>query len=445
MKKFIFAALAAFFLFGASAGAANVGDKISEAVYSDLSVYVNHYPIPAYVVNDYAVIVAEDLADYCCDVLWDGNARTLNITKSADKTEFTSPAVYNTSFPTGTKCADVLYTDIKTYVNGTEVTSFNVNGRTMIVIDEFGNNMDGYAWVPDIRAAKAWLDGKHIKDYAPLTNRTELLFYDDPDDHVFPEEYTGQYDFDFDGTNESISLNVISSNQSDKWTGQTMQVTIGNRTTSVETVEASISAVYVCDIDATDGVKDIAVITTEASSDPFLRIFRYDNSLSVYKFEFKNYWDDETSILEYDPLGYVDKYYLNVNDDGSITIEEQTDSAGMWEVLKKYYRDSDGIFKEQVPQYYEILPIFMENILYWSSDLTGYERTMWEKGYIKSNVKYQSNGFTINKGEYFKVIYDDGNDYIYVVKENGSAGWIYIGYDADNRYKLNDRFFYLAG
>ena len=315
----------------------------------------------------------------------------------------------------------------------------------MIVIDEFGNNMDGYAWVPEIRAAKAWLDGKNIKEYAPLTNRTELLFYDELNDHVFPEEYSGQYDFDFDGTNESISLNVISSNPADKWTGQNMQVTIGNRTTSVETVEASISAVYVCDIDATDGVKDIAVITTEASSDPFLRIFRYDNSLSVYKFEFKNYWDNETTILDYNGIGYVDKYYLNVNDDGSITIEEQTDSAGMWEVLKKYYRDTDGIFKELVPQYYEILPIFMENILYWSSDLTGYERTMWEKGYIKSNVKYQSNGFTINKDEYFKVMYDDGNDHIYVVKENGNAGWIYIGYDADNRYKINDRFFYLAG
>lgn len=444
MKRIIFTIIAVIALFGAAANAENVGDKIGEAVYSDLSVYINHYPIPAYVVNDYAVIIAEDLVNYCCDVDWDGNTRTLSITKSDEKTSFNVPEIYKTSMPVGTKYSDVLYTDIQAHVNGNSVTSFNINGRTMIVIDEFGNYTDGYTWVPELRAAKAWLDGKHITEYRPLSQRTVNLF--NLYDYDYTEHFYNSADFDFDGKAEKIAID-ISSPTEDTWMDQKMRITIGDSVRTVDTIGAWIAAVYVCDIDASDGCKDIAIITDEGSADPVLRIFRYDDYLTQYQFQGYDYYEDRVSAIDELWTGYIDSCYFNANDDGSITVECQTPSMGMWNVYKTFYRDDYGVFVEAKPEYYEILPDFMQNALEYM-DIYGKERTMWQQGYIKAYIKFSSNGLTINKGDYFKVLYDDGNDYVYAVKENGKAGWIYIGWTDTNwedRYNLNQHYFYMAG
>ena len=42
----------------------------------------------------------------------------------------------------GKKAQNVLYTDIKTYINGAEVTSYNINGKTIVFFEDlrvFGN------------------------------------------------------------------------------------------------------------------------------------------------------------------------------------------------------------------------------------------------------------------------------------------------------------------
>ncbi len=441
MKRFISVLLAVLVCaLCINAAAAEVGDKISEAVYSDLAVYINHYAIPAYVIDDYAVIVAEDLADYCCDVVWDGSSRTLNITKSDSKTEFTAPLTYKTSMPTGTVYADVLHTDIQTFVNGNPVTSFNVNGRTMIVIDEFGSYMDGYDWVPELRAAKAWLGGKHIKEYAPLTPRTEELFRNSysNDIYAWTESYSGSYDFDFDGIDEGIEIEV-------SYDGYTTYLTIGNRTKRINTDCPGIEAIYACDIDTSDSYKDFVLITNEVSDDPIVRIFRYDELLTQYNFSVYDRWSDEWYLYDHYYTGYVNDHYFNANDDGTFTMRCQTPSAGMWDVYQDFYRDEYGSFVEKAPEYYyEVIPNSLSSRLEWDDTLWGYERTMMEKGYFLANASYSSNGITINRGEYFKILYDDGNDNIYIVKDNGTAGWIYMGYDVPVRYELNP-VFYLAG
>ena len=104
-----------------------------------------------------------------------------------------------------------------------------------------------------------------------------------------------------------------------------------------------------------------------------------------------------------------------------------------------------GRFTEVKPAYYEILPEFMStkytNV--YGEELVGYERQMWDKGYIKAYTTYYDN-ITIYRGEYFKVLYDDGYNHLYIVKENGQAGWINMP-DYDERHRLNLNFFYLAG
>ena len=77
-----------------TAEAAKSGDRIARADYTDMSVYINQYPIESYMVGGYAVIPAEELANYCCDVVWSEADWALYITKSETKQEFTAPMVY---------------------------------------------------------------------------------------------------------------------------------------------------------------------------------------------------------------------------------------------------------------------------------------------------------------------------------------------------------------
>ena len=437
MKKVLIITFLLLLAMSVSVGAAQVGDKIGEAVFSDITAYINNYPIPSYVINNYAVIIAEDLRDYGCDVVYDNLQRTLSITKSSAENDFNAPLMYKTSMETGEYFTDVLYTDIKTYVNGNEVTSFNVNGRTMIVIDQFGKYMDGYTWNGEARAAQAWLAGKKTAEYKPIQKRTEKIFQQEEDFEFYKNNYIGWYDFNFDGTSEKI--NVYLEECIDYTTD--ILVSIGSYSKRIKTYGATLESIYLCDIDLTDGVKDLVIITVEDSSDPVARIIRFDKNLTQYKFRFYNEYDDEYYELDENWTGYVENHYFNVNDDGTITFREQTPSMGMWHVYRTYKRNAQGKFEEIVPSYYTVLPEEYD-LSFWEGGFSDYEIDMWRKGYIRAYTKYYGDGVVINKGDYFRVLYDNGKNYIYIEKTNGQAGWIYVTWDTN---KLNEVYFTLAG
>ena len=107
-----------------------------------------------------------------------------------------------------------------------------------------------------------------------------------------------------------------------------------------------------------------------------------------------------------------------------------------WTVNRTFQRNYNGIFCEVVPSYYEILTEYRSNQY---SDVPGFERTMWKNGYIKAYADYSNNGVVIKKGEYFSVLYDNGNGYVYIEKENGHNGWMYVDARACNN--LNPFFF----
>ncbi len=437
MKKILIITFLLLLAMSVSVGAAQVGDKIGEAVFSDITAYINNYPIPSYVINNYAVIIAEDLRDYGCDVVYDNLQRTLSITKSSAENDFNAPLMYKTSMETGEYFTDVLYTDIKTYVNGNEVTSFNVNGRTMIVIDQFGKYMDGYTWNGEARAAQAWLAGKKTAEYKPIQKRTEKIFQQEEDFEFYKNNYIGWYDFNFDGTSEKI--NVYLEECIDYTTD--ILVSIGSYSKRIKTYGATLESIYLCDIDLTDGVKDLVIITVEDSSDPVARIIRFDKNLTQYKFRFYDEYDDEYYELDENWTGYVGNHYFNVNDDGTITFREQTPSMGMWHVYRTYKRNAQGKFEEIVPSYYTVLPEEYD-LSFWDGGFSDYEIDMWRKGYIRAYTKYYGDGVVINKGDYFRVLYDNGKNYIYIEKTNGQAGWIYVTWDTN---KLNEVYFMLAG
>ena len=106
---------------------------------TDIRSYVFGSEIESYNVNGSTCIVAEDLMNYGFTVVWDGEARTLSITHPSD--DFTQAEKKNFGAKSGSigeKLAETVPTDIVTYVNGEEVQSYNIGGKTVIYIDALG-------------------------------------------------------------------------------------------------------------------------------------------------------------------------------------------------------------------------------------------------------------------------------------------------------------------
>ena len=117
---------------------------------TDIRSYIFGSEIESYNVNGSTCIVAEDLMNYGFTVEWDGRARLLFITHPSD--DFTQAEKKNFGAKSGNigeKLTETVPTDIVTYVNGREVPSYNIDGRTVIYIDSlsvFGNiSWDGGA------------------------------------------------------------------------------------------------------------------------------------------------------------------------------------------------------------------------------------------------------------------------------------------------------------
>ena len=118
---------------------------------TDIRSYVFGSEIESYNVNGSTCIVAEDLMNYGFTVVWDGVARTLSITHPSD--DFTQAEKKNFGAKSGSigeKLTETVPTDIVTYVNGEEVQSYNIGGKTVIYIDALGV-FGGVTWDGDAR------------------------------------------------------------------------------------------------------------------------------------------------------------------------------------------------------------------------------------------------------------------------------------------------------
>lgn len=252
------------------------------------------------------------------------------------------------------------------------------------------------------------------------------------------QSFSYSCDLDYDGIDDEISIEIIPSGEYE----EVIKIVAGKNEIQFESFFASIKKVYSCDITEGDKTRDIAIITCEESGDPRLRILSYKNELQPYTFPDKYESDGEADC---NWLGYACSYYFKVNDDDTLTIEEQTDSVGMWSVNKRY-EFKDGVFKEIPYDKYVILPDFMSDREFFGENVTDEEKEKWKSGYIKAYIPFSNESISINEGEYIKPLYDNNKDRIYIEKESGETGYIDVGYDSSfERYAFNDMFFYLAG
>lgn len=272
--------------------------------------------------------------------------------------------------------------------------------------------------------------------------RVKLLYEDEGDGLIF-DSWTGYFDFDNDETKERVKVRVL--DPDDKSYSQYLNVKIGEFETTIEGVDrVHVEAIYGCDIDPNDGAWDLAVFTIEQSADPRVFIFKYNENLEPYVFWGTDYNGEEAGENCY-WLGYIDKPYFDITADNKIILRTQTGSRGMWYVNRIFSLDDRGRISEEKQELYEILPDFMLNSSL-ADEFNAEEKQMWDKGYIKANISLDGNSIDLMQGEYFKVLYDDDNNNLFIEKENGENGWINLdSQDVTTFIDLNLAFFFMAG
>lgn len=149
---------------------------IAKAVHTDIIAYVNGKVIPSYNINGYTGIVAEDLEKYGFDIDYSEWLRQLVIEYNETK-EITADYVpQKTSKTIGSFFASIYQTDIITRFEGQKIPSYNIGGKTIILMDyleDFGD----VVWYPEERKicfdyVPAWrIDIKTEYDQ----NRTETI------------------------------------------------------------------------------------------------------------------------------------------------------------------------------------------------------------------------------------------------------------------------------
>lgn len=429
MKKYkvvLFACVLMLLLsFGVAVNAAKIGDVTGKVVYSDISAYINHAPIPSYVIDGVGtVIVAEDLKDYGCDVVWKGYERALYVDRNADK-KFVQREVFKSCLPIGTKFADLLYTDIKVYVNGILVPSYAINGYTMITMEDFGRCMDGFTWAQDIRAAKAWMDSHPIQAYEPLkAQRVYHLFHDEFFDR--PRAVQGYFDFNCDGKEEYYKVQ-----QSYRNYGYDVFVTVGNAKNQYYSSYPGLS------------IMDVFAVNLDGGNNFSLAVFFSTNSGEGCHLTMWNYKNGKLLPCDFGVRGgYVtNEYhaypdYLDVNDDNSITLHHGS-RLGNWSIYRKFALIG-GIYIEVVPELYPIPLNYAETFYSYKHAVSATDIDMMKKGFIQAAASYQYGDFYIKQGEYIRLVYEKEGA-IYVEKTNGTGAWIYVNCD-EYGWPLNLKF-----
>ncbi|MDW7671166.1 MAG: SpoIID/LytB domain-containing protein [Bacillota bacterium] len=112
-----------------------IGTKVGDVLSTDIIATIDHQPIPSMNINGYTAIVVEDLRSYGFNVHWNESDKTLKAYRNPSLS--IQPIEFNAEhMEPGEVLNSVLYTDIKTFLDGKEILSFNIDGRTAIYFNQ---------------------------------------------------------------------------------------------------------------------------------------------------------------------------------------------------------------------------------------------------------------------------------------------------------------------
>ena len=138
LPSVVFVMIMVLSLFSVPTEAARLGDIMGYAQPTDIVATINGYQIKSFNVNGYTYIISEDLRYYGFNVnyYWDQRAITIYRDYSATSPRLSSAGRELVNPLSMGETRPLLYTDIVTYVNDNLVTSYNIDGQTIIRFDE---------------------------------------------------------------------------------------------------------------------------------------------------------------------------------------------------------------------------------------------------------------------------------------------------------------------
>lgn len=153
MKKLLILTGIISMLFGISAHAAN-GDIAGHIYSTDIRAYINGVEVPSCNIGGRTAVVIEDIANENA-YSYNDDLRALFINTLAP--ESLNEGNTESAKVSGNIIGNVYETDIKTYIYDTILPSYNIGGKTAVVIEDLGGNQEfsdiggRYVWDADAR------------------------------------------------------------------------------------------------------------------------------------------------------------------------------------------------------------------------------------------------------------------------------------------------------
>jgi len=161
-----------------SAGVSAQANRVVDyAFYTDIVATIDDHPVRSYNIGGNTAVVAEELAGCGFEVIWNASSRTLRILRDETRATpqvwptYTAPALTQRI---GARAQPIYETDIVTYIADKAVRAFNINGETLVWMDDlapFGT----LVWRPDARVLALTL-GDVLTDWSvrfdPLADGT---------------------------------------------------------------------------------------------------------------------------------------------------------------------------------------------------------------------------------------------------------------------------------
>jgi hypothetical protein len=116
--------------------APQVGDVVGQVLATDIQAHVNGSTITSMNIDGLTAVVAEDLRGYGFDVAWIPQRKEVTIAPVAGKPVRQAAVATREELPVGQKLGDVYYTDIRATYEGGVIRSYNIGGKTAIVLND---------------------------------------------------------------------------------------------------------------------------------------------------------------------------------------------------------------------------------------------------------------------------------------------------------------------
>lgn len=118
---------------------AKVGDVAGNIYETDIVAKIGDVIIPSYNIGGKTVIIAEEMADYGFNVVWNSENRSLQIYTGRYPENIPEKEITKSNTP-GKIAGNIYETDITVHFNGMWVKSYNIGGKTAVCIEDMASN-----------------------------------------------------------------------------------------------------------------------------------------------------------------------------------------------------------------------------------------------------------------------------------------------------------------